>query len=118
MFIVMRFSVVLLLFFVVVFAGNGVAGEGLITLLAKWFNADPASALSIYTSILTIVYAGARVILKKIPTKMNGSVSFMFWHVMSFLFGDGVKLENHTDNDYVKEQLKKKYPLLNIEIKK
>lgn len=102
--------------FAVVLAGNGVAGDQ-ITDLLKRIIPDGNVALAVYTAIVGLIGIGIRVLLKKIPTAMNGVASMIIWKIAAFLFGDGVVLSNHTDPEYVKQQLIKKYPLLKIDVK-
>ena len=102
-----------------VFAGvNGVVGDSIIKWFVDYLKVDPEKALTLFGTILTAIGIMIRFALKKIPTKTSGIIGFVVWHVAAFLFGDGVKLENHSDTEYVRDQLKKKYPLLNIEIPK
>lgn len=101
----------------VVFAGNGVAGDQILDLLKKLIP-DSGVALAVYTAIVGLIGIAIRVLLKKIPTAMSGIVGLVIWKIAAFLFGDGVVLEKHTDPEYVKAQLIKKYPLLQIDIKK
>lgn len=101
---------------VLAFAGNGVAGDEVVDMLTKLLK-DNTLAVAIYTTIVGLVGIGLRVLLKKIPTVMQGVVGIFFWKVAAALFGDGVILENHKDAQFIKDQLIKKYPLLQIKIK-
>jgi hypothetical protein len=93
---------------------SGIAEDTLFSGILQFFNGDNASATAIYTALLALIGIVSRIILKKLPTNMNGNVSIVFWHIMAALFGDGVKLENNVDTDAVLQALKKKYPNLDI----
>ena len=92
---------------IVALAGDGVIGGIIQNALAKWFKDDPQSAVAAWTSIITMIGIGCRVLLKKIP---GAGLGGFFWTIAKFFFGDGVILENNTDRNYVTEELKKKYP--------
>jgi hypothetical protein len=77
-------------------------------------DADAAAVWGIIVSIIGII---GRLILKRVPTVMRGIAGTIFWSIAKGIFGDGVVLSNHTDPEYLKEELKKKYPLLDINIK-
>jgi hypothetical protein len=91
----------------VALAGDGVFGGVIQNALAKWFKDDPQSAVAAWTSIITMIGIGCRVLLKKVP---GAGLGGFFWTIAKFFFGDGVILENNTDRNYVTEELKKKYP--------
>jgi len=74
-------------------------------------------AAAVWGIIISIIGILGRVILKKIPTIMRGPVSLIFWNIMKGIFGDGVVLSNNSDPEYLKKELTKKYPLLQIGIK-
>lgn len=104
--------------FVCLAADNtGVVGNIILGWFEKMFKVSPEVALSIYTTILLVLGIVLRVVLTKIPGGVDGPIGKAFWWVMGILFGDNVKLQNNTDSATVKAALKKKYPLLNIEIK-
>jgi hypothetical protein len=97
-------------------AGNGVAGDEIVDMLTKLLK-DNTVAVAIYTSIAGLIGIGLRILLKKIPTAMQGIVGIVFWKIAAALFGDGVVLEKNTNPEYVKQQLMKKFPLLRIDVK-
>jgi hypothetical protein len=98
------------------FTGNGVVGDNIVNVLTKLLH-DNTIAITIYTAILILVGIGLRILLKRIPTTMQGIVSIILWKVAAVLFGDGILLQNNTDPIFVKNELIKKYPLLQIKIK-
>lgn len=98
------------------FTGNGVVGDNIVSVLTKVLQ-DNTIAITIYTAILILVGIGLRILLKRIPTTMQGIVSVILWKVAAVLFGDGILLQNNTDPIFVKNELIKKYPLLQIKIK-
>jgi hypothetical protein len=102
---------------VLVFAGNGSVGDDVVDMLTKLFG-DNGVAITIYTAIVSLIGIGLRVLLKKIPTAMQGIVGIVFWKIAAALFGDGVMLRNNTDPNFVKNELIKRYPLLRIDVKK
>jgi hypothetical protein len=103
---------------VLVFAGgNGTVGNEIVDMLTKLLQ-DNTLAMAIYTAIAGLIGIGLRVILKKLPTVMQGIVGVVFWRIAAALFGDGVMLRNNTDPNFVKAELIKRYPLLSIDIKK
>lgn len=104
----------LFLFAVVAFAGEALR-DSTISKLAPILGGDDAAA--IWGIIVALVGIVGRVILKKIPTGMRGLAGVVFWNVMKGIFGDGVVLSNNTNPEYLKRELSKKYPLLQIEIK-
>jgi hypothetical protein len=99
-------------------ATNGILGNSIVNWFIDFLKVEPEKALGLFVSFTTLLSVVIRFILKKVPSKTSGIIGFALWHAAAFLFGDGVKLENNTDMKYVKEELKKKYPLLNIEIPK
>lgn len=98
-------------------ADNGAVGNRLVEILENFLK-DNTVAASVYTAIIGLLGIGIRVLLKKIPTTMQGLAGKIAWKIAAALFGSGVVLENHTDPEYVKKELVKKYPLLQIDIKK
>lgn len=98
-------------------ADNGIAGSQIIDMLEKLLK-DNTVAVSIYTAIVGLISIGMRILLKKLPTVMQGIMGAIFWKIAAALFGSGVVLENHKDPKYVKAQLIKKYPMFQIDIKK
>jgi hypothetical protein len=98
-----------------VFASDSALRDTVIAKATGLLGGDDAGAL--WGIIVAIVGIGGRLILKKIPTIMRGPVGLVFWNVMKGIFGDGVVLSNHSDPEYLKTELSKKYPLLNIDIK-
>jgi hypothetical protein len=105
------------IFPVVLFAddGTGTVGSEIVRMLTTLFN-DNSMALTIYTAIVSIIGICARVLLKKVPVVARGIVGMFFWKIAAILFGDGVLLENNKNTEYVRDELKKKYPLLSIKI--
>jgi len=101
---------------ILAFAGNGTAGDEIVDMLTRMLK-DNTMAVAIYTAIAGLIGIGLRILLKKIPTVMQGIVGVIFWKIAAALFGDGVMLENHKDVEFVKRELIKKYPLLSIDIK-
>ena len=100
------------------FAGDyGTLGDKLFPVLAKAFGVDIAGKI-MAALVAVIGWIIGRVVLKKIPTRMQGIVGKIFWKFAAVLFGSGVVMDNHTDPEYVKAELVKKYPLLQIDIKK
>lgn len=100
------------------FAGDyGTVGDKVFEPLAKLFGADTAGKL-LAALVAVIGWIISRVILKKVPVSMQGIIGKVFWSIAKGLFGDGVVLANHTNPEYLKAELKKKYPLLQIDIKK
>lgn len=79
---------------------------------------DNTAAMTIYTLLLTIIGIVCRVMLKRLPTVIRGIAGKVVWSALAGLFGDGVVMDNNKDMEFVKDRLKKKYPLLQIEIKK
>jgi len=99
------------------FAGsNGSVGNDIITMLTDLLK-DNTLAVTIYTAIAGLIGIGLRVLLKKVPTAMQGIVGIFFWRIAAALFGDGVMLRNNTDPELVKRELIKRYPLLQIKVK-
>jgi hypothetical protein len=96
--------------------GNGTVGNDIVDMLTKLLQ-DNTLAMAIYTAIAGLIGIGLRVLLKKLPTVMQGVVGVVFWKIAAALFGDGVVLSKHTDMNYVKNELIKKFPLLRIDIK-
>jgi hypothetical protein len=111
--------VLILTFVTLLFAADsaGVVGNTILAFLEKMLKVSPEVALSIYTTILVVLGIVIRVILKKIPGGVEGPIGKVVWWLLSIFFGSGVRLEGSTDKEYVKAQLKKRFPLLNIEIK-
>lgn len=101
---------------VLAFAGNGSVGTDIIVMLTDLLK-DNTLAVTIYTAIAGLIGIGLRVLLKKLPTAMQGIVGLLFWKIAAALFGDGVMLRNNTDPEFVKSELMKRYPLLQIKIK-
>jgi len=112
-------GVLVLTFVTLIFAADnaGAVGNTILAFLEKLLKVSPEMSLSIYTTMLVLLGIVVRVILKKIPGGVEGPIGKVVWWLLSVLFGSGVRLEGSTDNEYVKAQLKKKFPLLNIEIK-
>jgi hypothetical protein len=96
--------------------GNGTVGNDIVDMLTKLLQ-DNTLAMAIYTAIAGLIGIGLRVLLKKLPTVMQGVVGVVFWRIAAALFGDGVMLRNNTDPNFVKTELMKRYPLLRIDIK-
>lgn len=96
--------------------GNGTVGNEIVDMLTKLLK-DNTMAVTIYTAIAGLISIGLRIVLKRIPTAMQGIVGFVFWKIAAALFGDGVMLRNNTDPEFVKRELIKRYPLLQIDIK-
>ena len=103
---------------VLAFAGEyGSIGGKLFDPLVNLFGVELAG--KIMGGLIGIIgWIVARVILKKIPTSMQGIVGKIFWKIASGLFGDGVIMSQHKDLEFVKKELIKKHPLLQIDIKK
>lgn len=102
--------------FAVAASASGIVGDTLISWFVKALEVDPAAALSIYTAIAVALGVIVRVLLKLAPVKLQG-IFTVLWNLAAFLFGNGVKLENNKDPEYVKAALTKKYPLLQIDVK-
>lgn len=113
------FTLVLAVLFIVpaviLASDNGTVGDSIIVMLADLLK-DNSLAVTAYTAIVGIIGICARVLLKKVPTVARGIVGAIFWKIAAILFGDGVLLENNKDTEFVRDQLKKKYPLLSIKI--
>lgn len=110
------FAFIVCLVPVLAFAGNGTVGNDIVDMLTKLLK-DNTLAMAIYTAIAGLIGIGLRVLLKKLPTVMQGIVGVVFWRIAAALFGDGVMLRNNTDPNFVKAELMKRYPLLRIDIK-
>lgn len=96
----------------------GTVGQRVVPWLSAAFDGDAAAATTVWTSLLTILgMVVSRVVLKRIPTVARGLLGKVIWSFLSGLFGDGVVLSNHPDPEYLKEKLKKKFPLLRIDVK-
>lgn len=114
----LRASAIVCLFVGICFAAdNGAIGNKILTILENFLK-DNTVAASVYTAIVGLLGIGLRILLKRIPTSMQGIAGKIIWKIAAALFGSGVVLENHTDPEYVKQELIKKYPLLQIDIKK
>jgi hypothetical protein len=109
---------VIMTFVSVVFAGDsGIVGDSIIAALGKLIK-DQTVVAGIYGAIVWLLVIGIRFALAKIPGGADGPLASVLWKIASWLFGKEVVMSNNTDTEYIKKQLIKDYPLLQIDIKK